>query len=172
MPSLVNQGRVQGDQPPIDMDWLYPDPNTNLVINLMVVPANAGDSRLNHWELFWVVRGTPGDSKALRKISLEEARDGTHKRLNHLTYWGAVTKQISSTSRVHTAYKIPVGFINLDSRIRLEEIARETQVMSPYDNGRLWNCQDFTTAVLYKAVECGLFRREAVDAALHSASSA
>ncbi|THH02077.1 hypothetical protein EW026_g711 [Hermanssonia centrifuga] len=168
MPSLVNQGRVQGVEPPIDMDWLYPDPNTNLVISLMVVRAHAGDSRLNHWELFWEVRGE-GD-KAIRKISLEEARDKDHNRLNHLTYWGPVTKQISSTSRIHRAHKLPVGFISLASRGQLEAIARETQVMSPNHNGRLWNCQDFTTAVLHKAVQCGILKKETVDAALQTAA--
>ncbi|PSR76490.1 hypothetical protein PHLCEN_2v8393 [Hermanssonia centrifuga] len=172
MPPLPEQGKEEGDEPPIDMAWLYREPDTVLDVNLMVVRADAGSHRLNHWELFWMVRDTP-DSEGIRvarRISLEVAKDKNHRRLNHLTYWGAVTKQMGPGSRVYFANIFHVGKLTAGKRDQLETIASNTPVMNPNHNNTLWNCQDFTRAVLSTALQYGILEHRTVQSALDGAS--
>lgn len=165
-PALVlmpDMGRPQGRLPPVDVDFIYPDPPTSLDVKLLVF-NNHDDPRGRHWAVVWEVEDkADGKHHVLRHLEIVQEIG-----FNHLTNWGPISKTLNVA-----APPVPIAFLHLaqltlEDRRKLEAIARETGVYVPNGN---WNGQDWIEMVLRQAVTQGLFAEEDVHRALHAAKA-
>lgn len=144
---------------PPSIDYLYRDPDYTLPVLIAVVPARSGDPTDNHWMLIWTVYSSVATGHIIRRLQIVQEQG-----FDHLTNWGALT--VTAGSLTIEAQKFSVGEMTLSERRDLERIALGTQVMMP--NGH-WNCQNWITDVLKKAVNQYLLDYRNVDRALYSA---
>jgi len=158
MSALPNRGRERDMVTPPSLDGLVRDPDEPRDVRLVVVVNTSEDPTTYHWMLIWdVIENQWGQQ--IRRINVVQERG-----YNHLTYFGPATVARGETTRKSPFYFL--GTLTLSQRKELETIADGVDVLEP--DGK-WNCQDWTTDVLTRAVEAGLMDREIVQKALAAA---
>lgn len=149
---------------PIDMAWLHPDRDIVRPVYLVITHA----SYRNHWAINWEMAPRIGaDPGLVRRIHVVRERVG-HRELSYLTNWGPITGAPGSSPQTT---HIPLAKLSLKARRALEAIAIVEEVFLP-ERGTEWDCQDWLTSVLLKAVHQGIISKEQVRVAVNSAKSA
>ncbi len=122
------------------------DGAANVVILVRAPPVRGVVRRQDlHWGLGWEVgRG------AWRHVSVEYLHDPRYPRF---VYWGGITKPASSLTDY--AQHFPVAALDLQGRLRIEEIAREVEV-AELDGRTDWNSQSWTQELLRRMCQAGV----------------
>ncbi|KAF7334652.1 hypothetical protein MVEN_02295700 [Mycena venus] len=155
---MENMGRPDGRHPPIDLSHLYRDPESPLVVELLINRAHP-DQRGQHWALSWTVGDLPPRHKVQRILHI--VREVGYY---HYTNWGPLTRTFDPLE----LEAISIAQLTRAQRGALEAIAGRTEVCVP--NGE-WNCQNWVMEVLECAVADGLVSAAERDAALDAAKA-
>ncbi|PPQ95422.1 hypothetical protein CVT26_008444 [Gymnopilus dilepis] len=163
---LENMGRPDWPPPASLISSLYPEPQKDVDVYLVVVrsqvdPSQTIQSRDQHWMFQWNLekRTSLGDP-VYRRLQIVRERDinGTGK-LDHLTNWGAMTVA-GETNATEELVEILLKKMTMKERKEFEAISDATRVRKPDGN---WNCQDWCKSVLEASVATGLLTEVEVN---------
>ncbi|TFK54000.1 hypothetical protein OE88DRAFT_1654451 [Heliocybe sulcata] len=171
---IDNFGRPEGKHGPISAPLCThssPDGEVEVVIRLYPLVNAAAETcsgpEDTHWDISWVL--VEGPAPMLRRIhAVSEWRDDSMGRRDHLTNWGPLS-QIVREATFKASRAICLGLLSREQRLLLEHIASDHPITDPASVSGGWDCADFVAEVLYRAVDCKLFSRDTVDAALADA---
>jgi hypothetical protein len=169
---LENMGRPNWPGPVSLSTFLYPEPDTELDVFLVVVRGQAPRVGTlaphdQHWMFQWTIGKTKTDSlPVLRRLQIVQEKNLMGQGdLNHLTNWGAVTV-VGEKLVLHDEVNILLKSMTPEQRREFETVSNGTRVRKPDGN---WNCQDWCKTVLETAVERGILSQSEVDRAVRSA---
>ncbi|RPD52408.1 hypothetical protein L226DRAFT_496274 [Lentinus tigrinus ALCF2SS1-7] len=138
--------------PPGSNDHLAPDTDVYRKIVILVYPPLAlrpgvtPTARDLHWSLSWRVKD------GWRHIHINAENTSYDPQLpRRYVYWGPITK--SSGYATSGAKEVPLGYMSLAMRRRIEQLAWSVQVARP--NGQ-WNCQNWIVDLLCKMHQDGI----------------
>ncbi|KIM43596.1 hypothetical protein M413DRAFT_443510 [Hebeloma cylindrosporum] len=171
---LENMGRPNWPGPVSLNTFLYPEPDTEVDVFLVVVRGQAPrigtlTPHDQHWMFQWTIGTTKADTKlpVLRRLQIVQEKNLMGQGdLNHLTNWGAVTVVGEKLSPDDDQVNILLKSMTPEQRKEFETISNGTRVRKPDGN---WNCQDWCKTVLETAVESGVLTQPEVDQAVRSA---
>ncbi|KAI0320329.1 hypothetical protein OF83DRAFT_1169447 [Amylostereum chailletii] len=175
--------------PPPSIDNIFPDPSAdrelvlclNRAVNYDLLLHKEHGPRANHWSLFWIV-GTQRDPlpqgrsrtiPIVRRIEINTERvwDATHGFVSQYVYWGPRTHtsaaDVTTSDGVQAVFSL--GTLSAAARRRLEELAFDVPVFE-FQEGLVWNCQDWVRGVLEQAVEDELLEKDVCDEAVDKAA--
>ncbi|EJD45675.1 hypothetical protein AURDEDRAFT_114000 [Auricularia subglabra TFB-10046 SS5] len=154
-------GRPEGRLPPVDVDFIYPDPPVPLDVKLLVF-NNHIDPRGRHWAIVWEVEDkADGKHHVLRHLEIVQEIG-----FNHLTNWGPISKTLNIAAPPVPIAFLPLATLDREDRRKLEALSRATGV---YVSNSNWNGQDWVETVLRQAAAEGLLADADVQRALHAA---
>ncbi|EJD49771.1 hypothetical protein AURDEDRAFT_161322 [Auricularia subglabra TFB-10046 SS5] len=130
MTVMENMGRPPGRPPPGNIDHLYPDPDTDLDVSLLVF-NNYPELEGRHWMIGWQVgQLKDGVHTVWRELQIVQERG-----FQHYTNWGPLTKTLDLASTSPPVALVQICKMSRAQRAQLEQIAETTLHCEPLADG-------------------------------------